>query len=103
MGFKEIASKIGNALVKQPQMREDIPDDQTTDKYLRSLRRQRRLQMEELEKERLKKNIAAFQKNKVRQGLFGIKEPSRKKPSALLGKSIFPKKKRQTFYTKTKM
>jgi len=52
--------------------RPDLPDDVTTDKYLRGLRRQRRLQMEELEKVRLKSQIAEFEKNKTKEYMFGI-------------------------------
>ena len=41
--------------------RENIDDDRTTDRYLRSLRRQRRTQMEELEKQHLQKQIKEYE------------------------------------------
>jgi len=72
MGLKEIAKgMLSKAFNKED--RPDIPDDQTTDKFLRSLRRQRRLQIEELEKARLKKSISDFQRNKTREHLYGFK------------------------------
>ena len=51
MTIREVLEKIFN---KNEEEGEDIPDDVTTDRYLRSLRRQRRIQMEEIEKEQLK-------------------------------------------------
>ena len=57
---------------KEP--KEDIDDNITTDRYLRSLRRQKRMQNEELEKESLKKEIAEFEKSKVRRNIYGLKE-----------------------------
>jgi len=41
--------------------RENIDDDRTTDRYLRSLRRQRRTQMEEMEKAMLQKQIKDYE------------------------------------------
>ena len=73
--IKEKIRERKEKLAKQ----DDIDDEQTTDKYLRSLRRQARLQREEIEKETLKKRIAAFEKKRLREGLFGIKERKEKK------------------------
>jgi len=58
---------------------EEIPDDVTRDKYLRSLRRQDRVLDEEEEKEHLKKKIAARQKDRMRTHLYGIKDKIEKK------------------------
>lgn len=54
--------------------RENIDDDRTTNRHLRSLRRHDRVQKEEMEIERLKKKIKAFEQNrgdiliKIRRG-----------------------------------
>ena len=62
MGLTEIVAKL--RAKAEGMKREDLPDDVTTDRYLRSLRRQRRIQMESVEKEYLKKKIAAFERRK---------------------------------------
>lgn len=80
MGFKEIMEKL---FKKNEVEEEEIDDDVTTDKYLRSLRRQRRLQMEEIEKEQLKKKIADFNRNKIKKHLFGIKDNAKKQKQLL--------------------
>jgi len=59
--------------------REEIPDDVTTDKYLKSLRREDRIMDEEEEKEYLKKKIAERQRQRMRKHLYGIKEKLEKK------------------------
>lgn len=59
--------------------REEIPDDVTRDRYLRSLRREDRVLDEEEEKEYLKKKIALRRKIKLRKELFGIKDEIRRK------------------------
>ncbi len=51
--------------------REEMDDDKTTDKYLRSLRRQKRTQGEFLEKIRLKKEIHDFEKERTRNTVIG--------------------------------
>lgn len=45
--------------------RENIDDDRTTDRYLRSLRRHRRVQMEEIEKARLIKEIKEYEQRRA--------------------------------------
>jgi len=63
-------SKIGAIMKRmgQPETIErNVPDDVTTDKVLRSLRRQRRVQLEELEKEKLKKEIVKFQGERAKR------------------------------------
>ena len=76
MGFKEIVEKFMNR-EREPQ--EELDDDETRDSGLRSLRRQRRVQMEEIEKEQLKKKILDFQRVGDRRMLGGLKENSEKK------------------------
>ena len=49
----------------------EVPDDVTTDRYLRSLRRQRRMQMEELEKAALKKQIKDYDQRRNSDNMFG--------------------------------
>lgn len=64
--------KLGNREEK-----EELPDDETRDKYLRSLRREHRVQMEEKEKEMLKKKIAAHKLNHERKYVWGVKDKVR--------------------------
>lgn len=78
--------------------KEEIPDDVTRDKYLRSLRRQRRVQMEELEKERLKRDITEFNKERARKYLWGIKETKKKHLNTLKQKQT-----RQSFLGRYKL
>lgn len=49
----------------------DVPDDMTTDKVLRSLRRQRRVQMEEVEKKQLRTEILAYNRARDARTLVG--------------------------------
>ena len=76
MGIKEIIEKFINR-EKEPE--EELDDDETRDNFLRSLRRQRRVQMEELEKEQLKKKISEFQRDRARKYLWGFKDKYEKK------------------------
>jgi len=82
---------MGHALKRDEQV---FDDNETRDKYLRSLRRERRTQIEEIEKKTLIEKIAAFKKQKMRQGLYGIgaKENLLKTPNPIAGKI---KRKRQ--------
>lgn len=52
----------------------EVDDDVTTDKVLKGLRRQRRVQQEELEKVQLRKDIAEFNRDRSRNYLWGIKD-----------------------------
>lgn len=72
MGIYEVIQKL-RELRQAREERPDIPDDVTTDKYLRSLRRERRIQMELLEKRKLKEDIESFRKNEERNNLWGVK------------------------------
>lgn len=69
MGF--IIDMIKNFKEKQKE-REEIDDDKTTDYYLRSLRRQRRTQLEQLEKEQLIKDIKEFEKQRTKEAVLGV-------------------------------
>lgn len=84
MGFREILQKI----ILKRQDEEQLDDDQTRDKYLRSLRRQRRVQNEELEKDRLIRQISDFEKNRTRKHLFGIKDDKVQDKKQRLTKAI---------------
>ena len=56
----------------------DIDDNATKDRYLRSLRRERRIQLEEVEKEELKKVIEAYKQARTRRYLWGVKDEAEK-------------------------
>lgn len=84
MVIAEIINKIRT--LRQAEEDEVLTDDQTRDKYLRSLRRERRTQLEEVEKERLKKQIKAFQKARDRKYLWGVKETIQKKVKMIQAK-----------------
>lgn len=74
MGFNDLLDKIKNLRPMENEEHEMLDDDETRDKYLRSLRRQRRAQMEELEKDQLKKDISEYEKQRMISGLYGIKK-----------------------------
>ena len=59
------------SMKEQQQKREDIDDEQTKDLYLRSLRRQRRIQLEEKEKVLLKKRIKEHELQRTREVVLG--------------------------------
>lgn len=61
MGFLR---NIANRIKEADQAREDIDDNRTTDRHLRSLRRQSRVQDEEIEKELLKQKVKAYEQNR---------------------------------------
>lgn len=85
MGFKEVMAnvmdkikeKIENEKARRAE-EDELPDEVTRDRYLRSLRRQRRIQLEEIEKKELKEKIAKFDKEKLRKDFFDIKDNSEK-------------------------
>ena len=83
--------------------REEMDDEKTTDKYLRSLRRQRRTQMESVEKLELKKKIKDFERIRTRDVVVGkmvddddvfIKKKIKKKIEILKAKQFMIPKKR---------
>jgi len=55
---------------------DDIDDNVTRDKYLRSLRREKRILDEEEEKIYLREHIAERRKQKMREHLYGLKTQS---------------------------
>jgi len=95
----KIIENIKKFIGEKSKPEEDLPDDVTTDKYLRSLRRQRRLQLEEVEKSRLKQQIANFEKAKIKQNMYGLG----KKPLLQENKDFIKGKiKKETFMFKDK-
>ena len=50
----------------------NLPEGETNDMALKSLRRQRQHQMEEQEKLRLKREIALYRKEQVKRNLYGV-------------------------------
>lgn len=80
MGIKEMINGIREKIAERKERLENRPDrddDVTTDRYLRTLRRERRTQMEELEKVRLKKQIAKFKMERTSKHLFGLKQQAK--------------------------
>ncbi len=63
--------KLLENMREQQTRREEMDDDQTRDKFLRSLRRQRRTQHEFIEKIRLKKEIHDFERNRTKNTVIG--------------------------------
>jgi len=86
MTLKEALAKILKK--KEPEV---MDDNETRDKYLRSLRRERRMQKEEVEKKLLIKKIEEFKKRKLRENLYGLEA----KNSILRNNSAIIKKKAQ--------
>ncbi|HDY67450.1 MAG TPA: hypothetical protein ENH85_06650 [Candidatus Scalindua sp.] len=78
MALQEIIDKVKEMRANK-ESKEEIPDDVTRDKQLRSLRRMRRVQNEETEKERLTKEVAEFNLARTRRHMFGIKSDLEKK------------------------
>lgn len=76
MALKDILLKL---MSRDREPEEEIPDDETRDRFLRSLRRQRRTQMEKIEKRELIQKIADFERNEVRVNIFGIKDKFQKR------------------------
>ena len=66
-----IVRKILERIREKEKERDEMDDDKTTDKYLRSLRRQRRTQMEFVEKLELKKKIHDFERERTRNTVIG--------------------------------
>jgi len=69
---------LENILSKIKEMKErriaelNLPQGETNDMQLKSLRRQRQNQTEEQEKIRLKSQIAHYKKNQMRKQLYGV-------------------------------
>lgn len=76
--IKRVLSNIKDGLTHEPEqvdpIEADARDRVTTDKYLRSLRRQYRVEQERVEKEQLKRELARIEKKKERKYLWGFKD-----------------------------
>ena len=81
--IKKMRSLGGGGEVEEERL--EVDDDVTTDKVLRGLRRQRRVQEEEIEKAQLRKDVAEFNRNRSRQHLWGIKDDA-KPPEGMVSK-----------------
>ena len=60
-----IIQKFFQRIQDADRARDEIDDNQTTDRYLRSLRRQSRVQDEEVEKEYLKQKIKMYEQRRA--------------------------------------
>lgn len=78
MGIKEILSRI----MAKPEEEDYVPK-QVIDRYLDSLRRQRQVQLNEVEREQLKKAISKYQLERERKYLWGLKDKKEKKKRLL--------------------
>lgn len=90
MGIEKLLNLLKN--IGNREEKDELPDDVTRDRYLRSLRRERRMQLEEVEKEQLKKQIAEFKKERERKYLWGITDKEKvlklkKKQKSLLSEN----------------
>jgi len=72
MTIRDLITNIKEKIKKANTPEETFKDDETRDKYLRSLRRERRVQLEEGEKERLKEIIANYKKQQIKRNMFGV-------------------------------
>lgn len=84
MGVKELISKIREMKEKRLENLRVMDEGGTNDEYLKSLRRERQVQLEEVEKEQLKKKIAEVKKAKLKQYMYGITRDIKRKE--LMGK-----------------
>ena len=91
MELKDIIKKFGRAIFDRPQ--QEYADNETRDKFLRSLRREKRTQLEEIEKIRLKREIAEFKKQKLRENLFGMGDNILREKRPLIAKKLQEKHK----------
>lgn len=81
MGMEKIVHLI-KKLGGKEQEEEYVPK-QVIDRRLDSLRRERQMQLNEMEKEQLQKQIAAHRQKRMREDLYGIKAQKKKKAMAL--------------------
>ena len=75
MGIKEILERFAQKQDSEEEER-DFEKHDTKDKFLISLRKQRQRQLEQEEKEELKKNINEFYKEEVVKKLKNVKQTS---------------------------
>ena len=71
MGIKEFLHNMKERMANREV--ESYADDETRDRYLRSLRRERRIQMEQEEKKMLIAKINAYKKRQREEHLWGTK------------------------------
>lgn len=104
MGMKELIQNLRNKADQARAERDSLPDDVTRDKHLRSLRREKRVQMEKIEKQQLIKEIAEFKKQEMRKQ-FGIhNEDNFGKPRKLSNnKTLLKSGKEHTFLGKGRL
>ena len=76
--MSKILEKVKKMFQHNDKEREDLPDDMTRDKYLRSLRREWRMINEEKEKQVLKARIAEYKKKKGAYWLGGEQKKKKK-------------------------
>lgn len=88
-----IGTFIKNFMSSKAEPKEDLPDDVTKDKVLRTLRRQRRIQLEEQEKIRLRRQIMEYNRNRDKKGIYGIGEKSLLKEGKNFASGRFKKEK----------
>jgi len=74
MVLQEIINKIREMKEQRLETARIRDEGGTTDGYLKSLRRERQLQLEEVEKIRLKKRIAGYKKDRMRELMYGMKK-----------------------------
>ena len=78
--IKDLIDKMKQNIEERSNINKDVSQDEITkDNYLRSLRRERRMQLEEMEKEKLKREIEMFKKEKQRKYLWSLKSVKEKK------------------------
>jgi|TARA_Y100000310_G_scaffold342241_1_gene444517 hypothetical protein len=92
MGIKEVIQKVTGAFKQEDS--EALPDDQTRDKHLRSLRREMRVMDEEEEKKALIKEVALRKKLRMRKQLFGIREENEREKEEQFVKAMENKNKK---------
>lgn len=97
MGLMEVIDKIREMRESSGQEGPELDDWETRDRGLKSMRRLRRRQLDLVEKEKLKKQINLFERNRTRREVFGIMQ---NKESS--GKLIKPKAKKTGFLGKQK-
>ena len=78
-----IMGRFRDFLSEEKEEKELIDDDVTTDNFLKSLRRQRRVQLEQVEKEKLINTIKDHERDMTRRNIFGFKDNLEKKKKLL--------------------
>ncbi len=71
MGMLDVIQNVKQKLKEANTPERIYSDEETRDKYLRSLRRERRTQLEEVEKEKLQKVIGEYKKQRTKRHVYG--------------------------------